>query len=66
MIVNPDVDGYTKTRNHQKTFCKNFRKTQKKHIENHKNTASKYEEYGGKVFSFILPAVSDFSPATVS
>jgi len=41
-------------------------KNAKKTFENHKNTASKYEEYGSKVFLFILPAVSDFSPATVS
>jgi len=52
MTVNPDVDGYTKTQNHQQIL----RKTQKKTAENQKNTKTEvaYKPSGGPSFTFTV------------
>ena len=59
MMVNPDVDGYTKTVHIRKIL----RKMQKKqHLtENQKNTQTESKLSGGPVFIFSLPGGGRFA-----
>jgi len=59
MTVNPDVDGYTNTLNHQKIL----RKTQKT-TENHKILKLKYNKAsGGPSFTFTVAGMrGQFAP----
>jgi len=52
-MVNPDVDGCTKTLNHRKTF----RQTQTKNnlLKTKRILKPKYKLSGGPVFTFSLP-----------
>jgi len=66
MIVNPDVNGYAKTRNHRKTLQKNFIKTQKNSNPLETKTIPNYTLNGGPVVTFALPEGAVRTPTILS
>ena len=65
MVVNPIVDVYTKTRNHQKTLLKHSKKTRKQQsTENQKNTKYRNITQGVPGLTFSLPEGAVRTPDT--